>query len=456
MNTRSQRKYLRAVGARILSQANDLKRTPETLALELGLDLEKIQAVIQGDASVEEARIVVDALSEYYPVPLADVWVDQDDTDSGIRIMTADESIATKRIFDRSDARGKLSPYYEYRDTAMSRTGPIKPEWIQELRIVANSDPNNEEVAYNHGHLMHQTTFFVGPVNFYWEAAGQRYCCEMNTGDSNYITPFVPHSFTSRDSRHLGLIIAVTYGGEVSRALSDFERIGTYGAGALVADPRKPDEAFTRLLDRQRIAESLTHAQLVDRLVETGITKRRAISLVKAGGATAEEINVIAQALFIRPADLTTSPLESDEEVVVRLRGDAKPRLYPTDEEPAYQLTEMARTKHQPFLKGFDVLVLNGNNGEMQHSLHEYAYNYGRETVRIVWNEGQTATLAPNDSVYVQPGVKHRFELNGGTESGNLVLIRVPGAINTSTVAEFSAFPSGGRTRVTGETMRWF
>ena len=61
MNTRSQRKYLRAVGARILSQANDLKRTPETLALELGLDLEKIQAVIQGDASVEEARIVVDA-----------------------------------------------------------------------------------------------------------------------------------------------------------------------------------------------------------------------------------------------------------------------------------------------------------------------------------------------------------------------------------------------------------
>ena len=34
----------------------------------------------------------------------------------------------------------------------------------------------------------------------------------MNTGDSNYIPPFISHSFTSRDKNNLGLIIAVTFG----------------------------------------------------------------------------------------------------------------------------------------------------------------------------------------------------------------------------------------------------
>ena len=33
----------------------------------------------------------------------------------------------------------------------------------------------------------------------------------MNTGDSNYIPPFIPHSFASRNKNKLGLIIAVTF-----------------------------------------------------------------------------------------------------------------------------------------------------------------------------------------------------------------------------------------------------
>ena len=39
----------------------------------------------------------------------------------------------------------------------------------------------------------------------------------MNTGDSNYITPFYPHSFASRDKDKDTIIIAVTFGGEVRK-----------------------------------------------------------------------------------------------------------------------------------------------------------------------------------------------------------------------------------------------
>ena len=59
----------------------------------------------------------------------------------------------------------------------MSKLGPFKPEWIKELRNVNDSDPRNPEIAYNNGHFLHQLTFFIGPVNFYWKE-GENYYCE--------------------------------------------------------------------------------------------------------------------------------------------------------------------------------------------------------------------------------------------------------------------------------------
>ena len=44
-----------------------------------------------------------------------------------------------------------------------------RPEWIKELRVVKDDDPLNPDVQFNNGHLMMQTTLFIGPVNFYYE-----------------------------------------------------------------------------------------------------------------------------------------------------------------------------------------------------------------------------------------------------------------------------------------------
>ena len=209
MSGQADEAYLKSLGARILGEANDLKRTPEAMAAELGISFDIVESVIAGQAGLEAARDVLNAMVESYPISLADVWFDADDTDHGVRLMTASESKASSRVFDRRDRRGNLTEYYEYRDTAMSRGAPFKPEWIAELRHVEDANPDNPDVAYNNGHFMHQTTFFIGPVNFYWESGGRRHCAELDTGDSNYVTPFVPHSFASRDPNQRGLIVAV-------------------------------------------------------------------------------------------------------------------------------------------------------------------------------------------------------------------------------------------------------
>ena len=218
MTPSSQALHLKALGARILNEANDLKRTPEALAAELGIESSLVHRVIEGRADLTSALNLLHAMTNQYPISLADIWLDEDDTVDGVKIMSAAATAGSSRIFERRDRHGGESPYYDYRDTAMSRLAPFKPEWIEELRVVSNDDPDNPDVAYNNGHFLHQTTFFIGPVNFYWDLQGKRHCAEMNTGDSNYITPFVPRSFTSRDPNNLGLIIAITYAGQVGRA----------------------------------------------------------------------------------------------------------------------------------------------------------------------------------------------------------------------------------------------
>ena len=117
-------------------------------------------------------------------------------------------------------------PYYEYRDSAMSSVAPFRPEWIMELCYVNDNDPENTTVQWNNGHFMHQFTYFIGEVNFYYiDNEGRKKIGIMKTGDSMYITPFVPHTFATRNNAQKnGLILALTYGekltGEVKQELS--------------------------------------------------------------------------------------------------------------------------------------------------------------------------------------------------------------------------------------------
>jgi len=457
------KKHLAALGSRIFSEANDLKRTPEALAKEIEVNIDVIHAVIEGRASIETAENIVRAMVEKYPVSLADLWVEPDDTDAGVKIIRDEDSRATSRFFDRRDRHDELTPYYEYRDTAMSRTAPFKPEWIQPIRFVSDADPDNPDVAYNNGHLMHQCTFFIGEVNFYWRRDGQAYCAEMNTGDSNYITPFVPHSFTSRNPDRPGLILAVTYGGHVRRALGDFGLIGPDGANELAGNPANNAGAFRARLDRYLAAESLDLQDLADRLLVAGIKQAR-INILKAGNEapTANEAATLAKVLNLRTEDLMATPLDDESPVTICYADDTTERLYPNDNQPAYRMRELARTRRQPGLKGFDLSVLAGTGTtaeHFRHGLHQYVYNYGDVPVTIHWNESESESsgaLNPGDSAYVRPMIVHSFTVSPNRSEGQLAVVRIPGMLGDAAIEEFAAFAAEGRNRVSGESKQWF
>jgi hypothetical protein len=451
--------FRKALGARILSEANDLKRTREALASELGLAQSLVDAVIDGSAALDQAQNLVRAMSETYPIALSDLWLEPDDTSDGAVIMRADASRATSRVFERKDRTGDLKPYYEYRDTAMSRTGAFKPEWIKELQVVENADPDNPDVAFNNGHLMHQQTFFVGEVNFYWSIGGKKYCAELNTGDSNYITPFVPHSFASRNSEAPGLIIAVTFGGEVRRALDDFSRLDAALADSLAGDLRDLDAAYRTRLGRYLSAGSLTTEELTGRLINLGLEEMRANALASGGRpASNDEFRQLADALDVRPEDLALTGLEQSEEVVLRYAQDSAYRAWPDSNNVACRLGELARTQHLPDLKGFavEVLVNSLDAPAFHHHLFEYIYNYGDAPVGLYWSTDREDILEPGDSACLRPMVAHRFSRPEGAGTGRLCIVRVPGALNNQSLDEFARFATDGRRRVSGETSQWF
>jgi alcohol dehydrogenase class IV len=449
----NERAWLSELGSRVLSEANDLKRTPDVLAKETGVDLKVVNAVIDGTGDSEAARALLMRMAATYPIPLDEVWLDLADTDEGARVMREADSRASGRVFVRRDRSGRDVSYYEYRDTAMSRVAPFKPEWVQPLRFVNDYDPDNLSVAFNNGHLLHQLTFYIGEVNVYWVTEERRFCARMNTGDSSYMAPFVPHSFTSRDPECPGLILAVTYTGEVHPALQALGRLNAGDAADLSGDLRDAVSAFGAIVRRYAAADSLSPAGLAARLVDEGVIPERARCLSEGLALPGDDIQALARVLGVRPADLLVTPLGMGEDVVIRHAG--APRPYPDAAAPAYWIRDLARTPHQPGLRGFDFHLAAdaAGDGTMRHHLHEYVYNYGGEPVALEWAGARSDVLEPGASTYFEPMVAHRFRAAG--PEGRLAVIRTPGRLTDAVLREYATY-GPDRARAVRESKQWF
>lgn len=216
----AQIRHKTSVGSVILGLLNGLKHTPQTIGPLLGLAPEELEKIILGEAEltreIETALVSVTGINQgdFYPLEVQHLFPVIDDTNDGVVIFRNMDTIKSRRTLTRGPQK---TPYYIYADTAMSNLSSFRPEWIKELYVHDGENADDlPDWAFNKGHFEHQVNYFIGPVNFYWKnKEGQRHVCQMNTGDTNYIVPFVPHTFTTRKEGE-GLILAVTYGGAVS------------------------------------------------------------------------------------------------------------------------------------------------------------------------------------------------------------------------------------------------
>jgi len=434
-------------GQNFLGILNDIKRRPEDAAKELGVTLDEIDSIIKGQKSI--SLEIINRAIKIWPVNARDFFIIHDDCPFGIKIIPAEESKKSSRIMNRA---GKS--YYEYRDTAMSTTAPFRPEWILELCYVDDNDPSNPDVQWNNGHFMHQFTYFIGEVNFYYMSqTGEKKVAIMNTGDSMYITPFTPHTFTTRKgAKQNGLILALTYGSKLTGDVQQEMSALSVNLGSEFAlDFSTKQKATSSLIQFHREIANLSMDELSQR---TGISKTQLEEFEKALKIpTMDQIEKIAQAIGVNTRDLLSND-KIEDKVIVKHHGEGNKWYYP-ESTKAYQFIDLASTTVLPYSKAFEVHVLDSQSKDfdLRAGSYQYVYNIGSTPVMLSWEfDGiHTQKLNPDDSAYVKPFVKHSFR-----GQGKLLILRIGGKINGDSQRELSFVGKENAKRAIAETMQWF
>ena len=439
-------------GNYFLGMLNDLKRRPEDAANELNVSLEEITGIIEGKKEIT-SKIISRAV-KIWPVNYRDFFLIHDDCPDGIKIMRNEDSAKSSRVMDRGGM-----PYYEYRDTAMSSVALFRPEWIEELCIVEDNDPNNLAVQWNNGHFMHQFTYFIGDVNYYYRGPdGEKKVAIMNTGDSVYGTPFRPHSFATRKgAKKNGLILALTYGNQLAAdTQQELSAIGKELSLPYWLDFSSRKNAFAVLLNFHRNCASLSFEELEKR---TSINKEKLIQYENSSEIPSYETIVsLAAAMNVNVRDLLPNDVIEDKVIVQYYKDSAKWNFPETTK--AYEIVELAHSRNLPFSKAFEFTTVKENDSnsleelDLIVGLHQYVYNVGESTIRLNWkinNKSNLEELKPGDSVYIKPNVLHNFR-----NKGKLMVLRIAGRIAGDAQRELSSLDKNDAHRAISEVSMWF
>ena len=410
-----ERLQLKKSGQTFLGILNDIKRRPEDAASELGVTTNEIYSIINGEKPISQD--LVDKAIRIWPVNSRDFFNIRDDCPLGVKIMTAEESKQSSRIMDRA---GK--PYYEYRDTAMSTTASFRPEWIEELCIVENNDATSTIVQWNNGHFLHQFTYFVGNVNFYYEENGIKKIAVMKTGDSMYITPFTRHTFATRSGSDTnGLILALTYGNKITGDTQQEMSCLPISQGSnLALDFSTTNNSSASLIKFYREISNLTVEEMSKR---TGFSKTL-IDTFENGEKIPDiaETKKIACSLGINTRDLLPND-KIENKVIIKKHENTNFWYYP-------------------------------ENLDLEVGLHQYVYNIGNTQISINWEHDGTKhskIFKADDSCYVKPFTPHNFR---GT--GKLLILRIGGNLTGDSKRELSFIGKDNVKRAISETMQWF
>jgi len=445
--------YRHRMSSLLRAAANDLKRDDASADAELGLPSGTFARLASGEEPLggELLRRICAA----WPLNERDLLPVHDDCPRGVLVHRQADSLASARVL----ARGGR-PYYEYRDTAMSRLATYRPEWIRMLQVVSDDEPDNPAVQWNEGHLLYQFTYFVGPVNYYYRGPGTSRCAAMSTGDSVWGVPFAPHSFTARSDAEPAFILALTYGGDL---LGDAQRelavLGARAARELALPAGPAMSAQAALLRSFMRARMLTPAQLAG---DAKMSAERVAQLCAAADlAREDEMHALARALGVSRRELLAPETHIEHGVRLQRRAKAPSWDFPDGDGCSHRVTRLAGDPLHPHTTALELDVRAPEFREdrvLTTYQHQYLYVLGDAALELGWRhcgERYAARLDPGDSGYIRPQVPVALS-RGDREPARVLLLRIGGAAGTDARFALSAMAEGGIDRYLDEDRMWY
>tara|TARA_X000000368_G_C23039512_1_gene716233 strand:- start:930 stop:2231 length:1302 start_codon:yes stop_codon:yes gene_type:complete len=420
---------------------NDLKRRPEDAAKDLKISLKKINNILSNKSKLD-FKTITQAV-KIWPVNYGDFFSFYDDAKLGFKIMRSNKSEKSKRIMNRG---GK--PYYLYKDTIMSKLSPFRPELITELAIVDNNNPNNFNVKYNNGHFLHQFTYFIGPVNFYYIENNKKKVAKMNTGDSMYISPYVCHSFTTRKNKKgiLGKILALTYTDKLdNETLNEITALGFDIAKKYRINLKNKNNSFWSNLENFFKNSSLTFKEF-KRQTSLDLSKMKNMKKIPSD-------KIIKKlSIFLNINYREFFPPSNTVEVKVQKYSKSKKWFYPSINKKDYSFKELTNIPQLPYSRGYELTLLNDKNHKSYLDVpsHQYIYNLGPSKINFIIN-GKKGFLNPLDSLYIKPNNKHLFY-----KKGKLLVLRLGGKISGDSLYQLSMISEKNLKKTINDNRPWF
>jgi len=449
-----QNSFMIKLASRIRCELNDLKRTPESAATDLGFSVEHVYRILKGLASREQYYDFIGQMGKVYPIDSWNLSLLEKDTTRGIKFSSHKESEKSKRIYKRLDKLGNTTDYYQYRDTAMSCLALFKPEWIEVLKNVDDSTANNPKVVMNKGHFLHQVTLFIGPVNFYYEdSEGQTHCVEMSTGDSNYISPFVKHSFTSRSKDEFTCIIAVTFGGDVSRCQRELYALGENKIQSFLLEQTPQYSLLKQHLKNCLFSEEMFRELIKNNNGGVDILER----FINNDQLLLEELECLSINLGVGVDKLIIEP--NNTVCVIKKFEKKEGMSFPSSKDHLYTLHPLANQKKTDIVRSAMLKVetkVHNMKCAFERSMHTYLINCSNTPVVLKWeyeSKYYTKTLNIFDSVYLEPFVRFCFATTNDKGS-NIFIVGVKSSVNLDAQKELSSFVDA--TRTIKEEEEWY
>jgi hypothetical protein len=412
---------------------NDIKRNSEVARRELKLTKKQLNKYLNKDKSMEVN--LVKKICAVYPIHPQELISSKILFNKPFKYFSSSSSKKTKRLIKR----GKTN-YYEYRDTVITNNSPFKPEWIRQLCLVKNNNPKNKSLEWNKGHLLHQLTYFVGKVNFYFiNNKGEKKVAIMNTGDAMYISPYTPHTFASRDQDLQAHIIAITFTSKITNDVQNHLQ-------SLQKNNLKNFISFNNLkglVERKLKDNCLTYETFEEMVGETNIKKKISSKNLSSNlkKKLSEYLNINFSYL---EKTITTGKTK------IKKKNQCFRYNYPKKNDST-QIIDIFSLNHLSGCKMFQVNVKSKSSiNYFDSSKHQYIYILNDNI--FFKHRNKKIRLKKGDSLYVKPFEK--FQLFGN--EGSALIIRLEGNLSDQIFFELSKINTKNLERVIDEKEKWY